>query len=204
MPLRVGFIGAGNMAYGIAKGILSGDVLPVNVKVSAPSPRNFGRFEELGISVTHFNSDVVSGSDLVFVAVKPHLVPEILREISQLVTQKHIIVSVAAGVTLATLELVYLFAEALAEGAVKMGMPSSLAHSIAAQTIVGAGKLLRDTGKHPAQLRSDVCTPGGTTIYGLHALEQGGLRAATMSAVESATERARELGQKSAGAGNSN
>ena len=68
----------------------------------------------------------------------------------------------------------------------------------------GAGKLLRDTGKHPAQLRSDVCTPGGTTIYGLHALEQGGLRAATMSAVESATERARELGQKSAGAGNSN
>ncbi|XP_059922312.1 pyrroline-5-carboxylate reductase 3 [Gadus macrocephalus] len=275
MPLRVGFIGAGNMAYGIAKGILSGDVLPVNVKVSAPSPRNFGRFEELGISVTHSNSDVVSGSDLVFVAVKPHLVPEILLEISQLVTQKHIIVSVAAGVTLATLELllpkdsvilrlmpnlpclllegallfsrgssakpedaallssllqhcglveegpeawidvhtglsgsgvafVYLFAEALAEGAVKMGMPSSLAHSIAAQTIVGAGKLLRDTGKHPAQLRSDVCTPGGTTIYGLHALEQGGLRAATMSAVESATERARELGQKSAGAGNSN
>jgi pyrroline-5-carboxylate reductase len=63
----------------------------------------------LGISVTHFNSDVVSGSDLVFVAVKPHLVPEILREISQLVTQKHIIVSVAAGVTLATLELVSYF-----------------------------------------------------------------------------------------------
>ena len=71
-------------------------------------------------------------------------------------------------------------------------------------TLQGAGRLLRDTGKHPAQLRSDVCTPGGTTIYGLHALEQGGLRAATMSAVESATERARELGQKSAGAGNSN
>ena len=52
---------------------------------------------------------MVSGSDLVFVAVKPHLVPEILREISQLVTQKHIIVSVAAGVTLATLELVSYF-----------------------------------------------------------------------------------------------
>lgn len=64
----------------------------------------------------------------------------------------------------------------------------------------GAGKLLRDSGKHPAQLRSEVCTPGGTTIYGLHTLEQGGVRAATMSAVESATERARELGLKS-GAG---
>ncbi|CAL8254854.1 unnamed protein product [Merluccius merluccius] len=272
VQLRIGFIGAGNMAYGIAKGILSGDILPVNVKVSAPSSRNFGRFEELGITVTHSNSDLVSGSDVVFVAVKPHLVPGVLGEISQLVTQKHIIVSVAAGITLATLEqllpvntvilrlmpnlpcllqegallfsrgscakpedaallstllqhcglveegpetwidvhtglsgsgvaFVYLFAEALAEGAVKMGMPSSLAHSIAAQTLVGAGRMLRDTGKHPAQLRSDVCTPGGTTIYGLHTLEQGGLRAATMSAVESATERARELGQKTAAAG---
>lgn len=63
----------------------------------------------------------------------------------------------------------------------------------------GAGKLLRDSRKHPAQLRSEVCTPGGTTIYGLHTLEQGGVRAATMSAVESATERARELGLKSGG-----
>uniref|UniRef100_A0A8C4ZM22 Pyrroline-5-carboxylate reductase 3 n=1 Tax=Gadus morhua TaxID=8049 RepID=A0A8C4ZM22_GADMO len=244
MPLRVGFIGAGNMAYGIAKGILSGDVLPVNVKVSAPSPRNFGRFEELGISVTHFNSDVVSGSDLVFVAVKPHLVPEILREISQLVTQKHIIVSVAAGVTLATLELLLPKDSVilrlmpnlpclLLEGALLFSRGSSAKPEDAALlssllqhcglveegpeawidvhtglsgsgVAFGAGKLLRDTGKHPAQLRSDVCTPGGTTIYGLHALEQGGLRAATMSAVESATERARELGQKSAGAGNSN
>lgn len=61
----------------------------------------------------------------------------------------------------------------------------------------GAGRLLRDSGKHPAQLRSEVCTPGGTTIYGLHSLEQGGVRASTMSAVESATERARELGRKS-------
>lgn len=129
---------------------------------------------------------------------------------------------------------VYLFAEALAEGAVKMGMPSVLAHSIASQTVLvslcafvspwqhrqflhcllwhflyvliwfllcllqGAGRLLRDSGKHPAQLRSEVCTPGGTTIYGLHTLEQGGVRASTMSAVESATERARELGRKSA------
>lgn len=65
----------------------------------------------------------------------------------------------------------------------------------------GAGRLLRDTEKHPAQLRSEVCTPGGTTVYGLHALERGGLRAATMNAVESATDRARELGLKTAAAG---
>ncbi len=61
-------------------------------------------FQELGIPVTHSNIEVVCGSDVVFVAVKPHLVPPVLNEISQHVTDRHIIVSVAAGVTLATLE----------------------------------------------------------------------------------------------------
>ncbi|KAJ8389034.1 hypothetical protein AAFF_G00124310 [Aldrovandia affinis] len=266
--MKIGFIGAGNMAFGIAQGILmSGKVNPENVKVSAPSSNNLGRFQELGVAVTHSNSEVVTGSRLVFMAVKPHLVPTVLCEIAPLVTQQHVIVSVAAGITLATLEgllppdsvvmrlmpnlpcmvqegallfsrgsrarpedgsllrglltpcglveegpetwidahtglsgsgvaFVYLFAEALAEGGVKMGMPSALAHRIAAQTVLGAGRLLRDSGKHPAQLRSDVCTPGGTTIFGLHELERGGLRATTMGAVEAATERARELGKK--------
>ncbi|KAB0404567.1 hypothetical protein E2I00_000163 [Balaenoptera physalus] len=90
-------------------------------------------------------------------------------------------------------EEVCAFSEALAEGAIKMGMPSGLAHRIAAQTLLGTAKMLLQKGQHPAQLRTDVCTPGGTTIYGLHALEQGGLRAAAMSSVEAATCRAREL-----------
>lgn len=142
-----------------------------------------------------------------------------------------------------------MFSEALAEGAIKMGMPSALAHRIAAQTLLvseglprgrlekpvpspvgreeaglqsqakvgetcsyptspllsdhpqclssqGTAKLLQQEGQHPAQLRTDVLTPAGTTIYGLHALEQGGLRAATMSAVEAATCRAKELSRK--------
>lgn len=76
----------------------------MNVKVSAPSSRNLGRFQELGVSITHSNIEVVSGSDVVFVAVKPHLVPLVLNEVSQHVTDRHIIVSVAAGVTLATVE----------------------------------------------------------------------------------------------------
>lgn len=61
-------------------------------------------FQELGVPVTHSNAEVVCGSDVVFVAVKPHLVPHVLSEISQHVTDRHIIVSVAAGVTLATVE----------------------------------------------------------------------------------------------------
>lgn len=61
-------------------------------------------FQELGISVTHYNTEVVCGSDVVFVAVKPHMIPRVLIEVSQHITKKQIIVSVAAGVTLAMLE----------------------------------------------------------------------------------------------------
>ncbi|KAK9956983.1 hypothetical protein ABG768_014681 [Culter alburnus] len=266
--LKIGFIGAGNMAFGIAQGIIaSGKIPPSNIIISAPSTNNLPRFQERGVSVTHSNEEVVERSRLVFLAVKPHLVPKVLNGISRNVTQEHIIVSMAAGITLETLEellpagtrvvrmmpnlpcvllegalllasgscageeeetllktllspcglveagpepwidahtglsgsgvaFVYVFAEALAEGAVKMGMPSALARRIAAQTILGAGVLLRDTGKLPAELKAEVCTPGGTTIHGIHALEKGGFRAAAMGAVEAATERARELGKK--------
>jgi len=77
----------------------------------------------------------------------------------------------------------------------RMGCPLPLSHP-QGPSPQGTAKMLQQKGQHPAQLRTDVCTPGGTTIYGLHALEQGGLRAATMSAVEAATSRARELSGK--------
>ncbi|XP_058132119.1 pyrroline-5-carboxylate reductase 3 [Dasypus novemcinctus] len=102
-------------------------------------------------------------------------------------------VDIHTGLSGSGVAYVCTFSEALAEGAIKMGMPASLAHRLAAQTLLGTAKLLLQGEQHPAQLRLDVCTPGGTTIYGLHALEQGGLRAAAMSAVEAATGRAKEL-----------
>lgn len=77
----------------------------------------------------------------------------------------------------------------------RRGFPPPLSHP-QGPSPQGTAKMLQQKGQHPAQLRTDVCTPGGTTIYGLHALEQGGLRAATMSAVEAATCRARELSGK--------
>lgn len=73
-------------------------------------------FQELGVPVTHSNTEVVCGSDVVFIAVKPHLVPHVLAEISPHVTDRHIVVSVAAGVTLATLEEV-----SLVEAATRLG-----------------------------------------------------------------------------------
>ncbi|XP_020850772.1 pyrroline-5-carboxylate reductase 3 [Phascolarctos cinereus] len=267
-PMQIGFVGAGRMAEAIAMGIIvSGKVEANNVMASAPSDKNLWHFQNLGCRTTHSNTEVLQNCNIVFFATKPHILPIVLAEVSPAVTRKHVLVSVAAGVSLHTLEkllppksrvlrimpnlpcrvqegavvmargrhaekceteylqnllsvcglceevpeayinihtglsgsgvaYVCMFSEALAEGAIKLGMPSGLAHQIAAQTLLGAAKLLLQSGQHPAQLRSEVCTPGGTTIYGLHALEQGGLRAAAMNAVEAATRRAQELNKQ--------
>jgi len=86
--------------------------------------------------------------------------------------------------------------EALADGGVKMGLPRDVALALAAQTAVGAGKLILQGKLHPGQLKDMVSSPGGTTIQGVSALEKGGLRAALIEAVEAATKRSIELGRK--------
>ncbi len=88
---------------------------------------------------------------------------------------------------------VYMFAEALADGAVECGLPRDKAMLYAAQTILGSAKLLLESGKHPGELKDAVCSPGGTTIAGVHALESGSFRAASMDAVKSAYQRTLQL-----------
>jgi pyrroline-5-carboxylate reductase len=89
---------------------------------------------------------------------------------------------------------VFLAIESLADGGVKMGLPRQVAELLAAQTVLGAARLVLESGMHPAQLKDRVASPGGTTIAGLHQLEQGRFRATLMSAVEAATIRSKELG----------
>ena len=91
---------------------------------------------------------------------------------------------------------VYTFIEALADGGVKMGLSRPHAQRLAAQTVLGAAKMVLETKEHPGVLKDRVTSPGGTTIAGVHQLEKGRLRGTVMSAVESATIRSRELGQR--------
>lgn len=91
---------------------------------------------------------------------------------------------------------VFLFIEALADAGVKMGLTRDVARLLAAQTVLGAAKMLLESGRHPAELKDMVASPGGTTMAGLHALERGGLRGILMEAVEAATIRSRELGKR--------
>ncbi len=91
---------------------------------------------------------------------------------------------------------VCLFIEALADGGVKMGLPRSQAQLLAAQTVLGAARMVIETKQHPGTLKDQVASPGGTTIAGLHRLEEGRLRGMVISAVESATLRCQELRQQ--------
>lgn len=92
---------------------------------------------------------------------------------------------------------IYAAIEALADGGVKMGLPRHLSQHLAAHTVKGAASMVLQTGKHPGQLKDEVCSPGGTTITAMHSLEKNGFRNALMSAVEASANRSKELGNKS-------
>jgi len=97
---------------------------------------------------------------------------------------------------------VFLFLEALMDGGVRAGLSREVATKLAAQTVMGAAKMVLEAGKHPAQLKDQVTSPGGTTIAGVHALESRAFRGIVMNAVVQAAKRAKELGQMNSNSNN--
>ena len=265
--LNIGFLGAGKMAAALARGFVRGElVVPREIIASDPfdtARKNFAA--EVGAKTTAANTEVAKFANVLILATKPDQVPAVLTEISGAFTKNHLLISIAAGVTLAKLEgalpvgsrvirvmpntpalvsegasafalgknasvadaelakkllsavgvalqvkeslldavtglsgsgpaYVYQFIEALSDGGVASGLPRDIATKLAAQTVLGAAKMVLETGQHPGALKDQVTSPGGTTIEGLHALEKGKLRATVISAVRAATEKSKKLG----------
>lgn len=266
--LIIGFLGAGKMATALAKGFVNTGLVTGKTLIASdviqPAADAFAR--ETGAKTTAFNPDVVKFANVLILAVKPDQVAGVLAEIREHFTEKHLLVSIAAGVTLAKLEAalgegskvvrvmpntpalvgasasafalgksansddavivqkllsavgvafqvkeslldavtglsgsgpayVYQFIEALSDGGVASGLPRDIATKLAAQTVLGAARMVLETGQHPGFLKDQVTSPGGTTIEGLHELEKGKLRGTVMSAVRAATEKSKKLGQ---------
>ncbi len=89
---------------------------------------------------------------------------------------------------------VYMFAEAIADGGVQCGLPRDKALIMAAETLKGSAEMILKTGKHPGELKDNVCSPGGSTIEGVHALECGSFRADVSGAVIASYEKTKKLG----------
>jgi len=265
---RIGFLGAGKMATALARGWIAAGLTTAEAVIAsdplAAACQSFA--QETGAKSTASNRDVVNDTDLLIIAVKPQSMSALLSEIKPHLRHHHLIVSIAAGVSLLQLShglgserrlirvmpntpclvgasasgycpgeqatpedvalvdrllkavgvafrlpeslldavtglsgsgpaFAYVIVEALSDGGVRMGLPRDVATALAAQTVLGAAKMVLETGQHPGSLKDAVTSPGGTTIAGLHALERGGLRAALMDAVEAATRRSMELGK---------
>jgi|SRR5579862_1906599 len=268
--LTFGFIGAGKMATALAAGFLKAKLVSEQeVLASDPSPAARAAFaKETKRRTTESNAEVVKFARVLLLAVKPGQVRDVLSEIHSGFSENHLLISIAAGVPIATLERAlpagarvirvmpntpalvgasasafalgqaarredadlaqkllgtvglafevkeslldavtglsgsgpaygYLMIEALSDGGVAAGLPRDIATRLAAQTLLGAAKMVLETGQHPGALKDMVASPGGTTIEGLCELEKGGLRGALISAVRAAAEKSRKLGQAS-------
>lgn len=266
---QIGFIGGGAIAEALIGGILkAGLIAPAQITVSDISQE---RLEFLAskftVATLGESQRIASKVDVLFLTVKPQVIDTVLENIAHSITEKTIVVSVAAGVTLDHLQsslpvgiqvvrvmpntpvavgagmaaialgnyaddktgemvaaifqssgravildehamdavtglsgsgpaFAFLIIEALSDAGVRVGLTRQNALLLSAQTIFGAAKMVLETGEHPAKLKDMVTSPGGTTIAGVHILEEKNVRAAMIDAVIAATNRSREMGKK--------
>ena len=149
------------------------------------------------------NTPAVVGAGMTSLTPNEHVSTEEISKIEELFSSfgraevvDEYLIDAVIGVSGSSPAYVYMFIEALADGAVASGMPRDKAYVFAAQTVMGAAKTVLETGEHPGKLKDDVCSPGGTTIAAVRALEERGFRSAVMEAVMTAAEKSQEMSKK--------
>lgn len=123
-------------------------------------------------------------------------VAEVLASVGRVVTVSEDSMDAVTGLSGSGPAYAFVLIDALADAGVRVGLARQTSILLAAQTLMGAAKMVLETNEHPAKLRDMVTSPGGTTIAGVHVLEQKGVRAALIDAVVAATERSREMGKR--------
>ncbi len=259
----IGFIGTGNMAVPIIEGALKAGVLkPQEILLDRNRSRAQALHEKLGVSLCSGLNEMIADCDMLVMAVKPNIIPKVLKEAGDGLRGKAVI-SIAAGWTADMLKnaiqgsrilrvmpntpalvgegmtamskahtltaeeaelaerifasfgravwveeymmeavigvsgsgpaYAFMFIEAMADGGVMKGLPRKAAQELAAQTLLGAAKMVLESGMHPGELKDMVCSPGGTTIEAVRALEARGFRGAVMEAVAASADKAEAM-----------
>ncbi|MBY0123154.1 pyrroline-5-carboxylate reductase [Bacillus sp. S/N-304-OC-R1] len=148
------------------------------------------------------NTPSLIGEGMTVLCANKFVTEEELREVVDIlscfgkaeVVQESLMDSIPA-ISASSPAYVYMFIEALADGGVKNGLTRDQSYTLAAQAVLGAAKMVLETGKHPGELKDEVCTPGGATIEAVAELEKKGFRAAVLSAMEKCTEKTKALGK---------
>lgn len=122
-----------------------------------------------------------------------HAIVEIFSAVGKAAVVEEKLIDAVSGVSGSSPAFVYMFIEALADGAVEAGMKRDDAYQFAAQAVLGAAKMVLDTNIHPGQLKDQVCSPGGTTIEAVRYLEEKGMRASVMGAVRTCVQKAQAM-----------
>lgn len=262
---KIGFIGMGNMGIAIMKGLLKSYAPEEIIFSSGHEDKMETITKETGVPHVSGNAECAKQVKYLILAVKPQVLPKVFAEIKDAVTKDQVVISIAAGYTVADLReglggnvrvvrsmpntpamvgegmtgvcydesefsgeeiktieefftsfgkmervdeklmdvvgsasgcspaYVYMFIEALADGCVRNGLPRQTAYRMAAQAVLGSAKMVLETGKHPGELKDMVCSPGGTTIEGVAALEEGGFRSAIIRACDANYQKNKKL-----------
>lgn len=266
MNKRIGFIGCGNMGKAMVGSLINNNQkLADQLLVSVRSEESkVAISEKWPIHTTLDNKEVVLNSDIIFLAVNPNQYEEVIKEIREYVTDKKILISIAAGVKIKQMDewigaeskfilsmpntpvlvnagmtaicpnehvtgeeleeicqlfsvfgeyeilkeddfeafialcgsspaYIFVLIEAMADAAVKLGIDRKKAYRMAEQTIMGSAQLALETGVHPAELKDQVCSPGGATIAAITELEAHGFRNSVIKAMEVCAEQSKKM-----------